>query len=212
MAWLRIASLAIVAVVLSSCFAPELVPCAFRCGAGEACPSGLECLSDGFCHDELDLPNCAVRGDGSVAFIDARVPDGPIVDSGPADAGPPDAPLSDGGPADARSLDARPDASIFQPDAGPPDARPDARPVDAFGPTPDATPDCVEVCSDPRACDIVDGCDCGAICFDDDWCGANCVFAVCEEGNCCLPEGATCDVGLGQCCVGLTCVVFCVFL
>jgi hypothetical protein len=213
LAWSRIASSATIAVVLAGCFSPQLEPCAFRCGAGGACPSGMACLADDFCHEPFEPANCVPRGDGSVGFADARA-DAPLV---VADARPPDAPLADARPVpdagpvpDARPIDARVDAPISQPDAAPPDAQIDARPIDAA--IPDAAPDCGEVCSDPRACEIVEGCDCGNVCFDDEWCGANCVFAVCEDGNCCLPEGATCDVGLGQCCGGLTCVVFCVLL
>jgi hypothetical protein len=33
-----------------------------------------------------------------------------------------------------------------------------------------------------------------------------------REGKLLLPEGSICDVGLGQCCDGFTCVVFCVAL
>ena len=205
MAWLRTGLALAAALVAASCFAPELVPCAFRCADGD-CPSGMECLTDGFCHPPLEGPNCSVRGDGQVvSFIDAR----PLSDARPADAPLADGPPAvDAGPGDARSADARPDAPLVIADAGPADARP----IDAFGPSIDASPDCVDVCSDPRLCDFHDGCDCGPICFDADWCGSNCVFAVCEEGNCCLPEGSICDVGLGQCCDGFTCVVFCVAL
>ena len=190
MPWSRLARLALL-ILVTGCFAPRLDPCAFRCGEGSACPSGLECLADGYCHAPNQPPNCA-----------------PIVDASlfPADARPVDAEVPD-----ARRIDARVDAAAdAAPDAAP-DATPDARPPADAATPPDAGVDCEEVCADPRVCGKAGDCDCGA-CFDDDWCGDHCVYAVCEDGRCCLEANATCDSGASQCCDGLVCVVFCVAL
>ena len=87
-------------VVVAGCYRTPSPPCAFLCGADNACPMGYECGGDNRCHnvmggecDELPMP-------------DARI----------IDAGPPDAPIGEPDAAED------PDAAEEIPDAAEPDA------------------------------------------------------------------------------------------
>ncbi len=77
---------ATLALVAAACFRPEVDRCKISC-EDLACPLGLECAADGYCHrpgDPTDPPTCAAPDD------DAAVPD----DGAPIDAAlPPDAAL-----------------------------------------------------------------------------------------------------------------------
>lgn len=51
-------------VLVAACFKPSHDRCAVTCAADQRCPSGMSCLSDGFCHESPAASLCAVRLDG----------------------------------------------------------------------------------------------------------------------------------------------------
>lgn len=196
----------------AACFSPKIDSCAFRCSKG--CPGDQICRPDGFCHAADDLHMCsggggidAAVGGGADAdlTIDARPRiDGSVMFDAPVtifDARPP---VDSRPPIDA-SLQSDAAGMVF--DARPPVDAPANNPIDA-GP-PDAR-DCSTLCVGERTCGTVSGsgCECGG-CEGGTWCGNNCDFQVCDQvaNLCCLPDGSPCDVGLGQCCAGLTCLI-----
>jgi hypothetical protein len=75
---------------LAGCFSAPTPACAFRCGPGDACPSGYACAADGWCkRDDVDPGYvCEVTPDAAV-----------MIDASTADAGPDAA--TDGGDPDA---------------------------------------------------------------------------------------------------------------
>lgn len=123
MALLRIALVA--SLALAGCYSPKITECTISCGAGGACPNGLACLSDGFCHDDNGTPNCGLGGtvDAAVAVDSRKGADAPMMST--VDGRTIDAPMMNTvdarpGEPDARRFDARPgepDAATM-PDAG----------------------------------------------------------------------------------------------
>jgi hypothetical protein len=109
--------LVLVLALVSGCYSPKIEECTISCGAGGACPVGLSCLSDGFCHGNA-TPDCLTGG----------TPDAPIGIDGRRDGGP---------QPDGRIVDARPFMDGAVPDARTVDAAttPDARPMPDANPT-----------------------------------------------------------------------------
>src|SRR5262245_18220081 len=70
-----------VLLLLTACADPTVAPWSILCEGGEACPLGLTCLDDGFCHDSIDDEICAascvgcVQEDGpyNLAFVSSEV-------------------------------------------------------------------------------------------------------------------------------------------
>jgi len=50
--------LALAAIPLAACYAPQLVPCAVHCGPASACPDDLTCGNDLHCHGPDDTHVC----------------------------------------------------------------------------------------------------------------------------------------------------------
>ena len=76
----------LVITMVTGCFGPSFSPCTIQCGSGGACPPGLSCSADGFCHGPDEVTACNPADDGSIrdsAPIDSPW-DGAI---GPGDGG-----------------------------------------------------------------------------------------------------------------------------
>lgn len=67
------------ALALSGCFNPDHGRCTITCASDQSCPSGNNCLSDGFCHASAGDSLCVAPAD---AGPDAPDIDGPIEDCG----------------------------------------------------------------------------------------------------------------------------------
>lgn len=48
------------AAALAGCYSPELARCTVQCVGDQACPAGLACAADGFCHAEGEPADCPV--------------------------------------------------------------------------------------------------------------------------------------------------------
>ena len=59
----------------SACFAPDVQRCALQCNNEGACPPGLTCLTDNFCHEAATEALCSASSDASVADAAPGAPD-----------------------------------------------------------------------------------------------------------------------------------------
>ena len=79
-------SLAILALLVAGCYAPEIGDCQYFCGPQRACPDDMFCSVDGFCVTQQGF-NCGLEPpDGPQPPDDSAMPD----DSGMPPPPPPD--------------------------------------------------------------------------------------------------------------------------